>query len=150
MKLSNLENDAGGQSPARIAEGPANARAVHGVIRDGLTRTCHDCSEGGLAVALAEMSMGGRLGCDVSLQGLASNAEGLTSIEAAFSETNSRYLLEVEPGNLERVLEALDGCAVTRLGTTGGEMVTIKGTCGEDFISVGTEALRMSHQVHPG
>ena len=46
---------------------PANARAVHQVIRAGLVKTCHDCSEGGLAVALAEMSVGGRVGCQVDL-----------------------------------------------------------------------------------
>ena len=41
-------------------------RALHQAIQAGLVRACHDCSEGGIAVALAEMCIGGQLGADVA------------------------------------------------------------------------------------
>lgn len=68
---------------------PAVYRALHQAIGLGLVKACHDLSEGGLAVAAAEMCIGGRLGLvlDPSLRA-----------EACFAETNGCLLAEVAPG----------------------------------------------------
>ena len=70
-------------------------------IRNGLVRACHDLSEGGLAVAAAEMALAGLLGLDIDLgrvlsQGLTESADINTIL--LFSESASRFLVEVSPG----------------------------------------------------
>jgi phosphoribosylformylglycinamidine (FGAM) synthase-like enzyme len=67
---------------------PTLYRALHQAICAGLVRACHDLSEGGLAVAAAEMCIGGRLG-------LALNLEASDPVSALFSESNGRLLVEV-------------------------------------------------------
>jgi phosphoribosylformylglycinamidine synthase len=63
-------------------------RAIHQAIQNGLVKSAHDLSEGGLAVAAAEMCIGGRLGLDVVA----------TSV-APFTEVNGCLLVEVSPAN---------------------------------------------------
>jgi len=63
---------------------PATMRAVAGLIREGRVRACHDLNEGGLAVAAAEMAIGGGLGIRVR------------TVVDLFAESPSRFLLEVE------------------------------------------------------
>jgi phosphoribosylformylglycinamidine synthase len=76
---------------------PAVARRtferLHQAIRSGLVRACHDLSEGGLAVAAAEMAMGGDLGAELSLADVPTDAEKEWQI--LFSESASRFLVEV-------------------------------------------------------
>lgn len=88
------------------------ARRLYAAVNAGLVRACHDCSEGGLIVALAEMAIAGELGARCSLAGLAR----LSSEEAAFSETSGRYLLAARPGDAA-ALEALLGPDLTALGS---------------------------------
>jgi phosphoribosylformylglycinamidine synthase len=93
---------AGGQVPT---VDPESARrtfaAVHAAIDAGLVRSCHDLSEGGLAVAAAEMAFAGGWGVSIDLAKCpcASDAGDLTTL--LFSESNTRFLLEVEPSNCE-------------------------------------------------
>ncbi len=102
-----------------LAEGPANAAAVHRAIAAGVVRSAHDCSEGGLLVAAAEMAFAGGVGVVIDL-----DAAGLDEpVAAAFAETPSRYLLEVERSRLAEVAEALGSVPWTRIGEfrDGGE-----------------------------
>ena len=55
---------------ADLKRGPANARAVASLIEHNLVRSAHDCSEGGLLVAAAEMAFAGRIGLDLNLAAL--------------------------------------------------------------------------------
>ncbi|HVS73013.1 MAG TPA: phosphoribosylformylglycinamidine synthase subunit PurL [Phycisphaerae bacterium] len=87
--------------------GPANARAVASLIRDGLAVSAHDCSEGGLAVALAEMLFAGNLGADIDLAGLPIGADLTDDASALFSESPSRYLLEIPPEKFDATARAL-------------------------------------------
>lgn len=70
-------------------------RLLHGAMQLGLVRACHDLSEGGLAVALAEMCLAGRLGATVEIGPLREPALTLTAQDLLFSESNGRLLLEV-------------------------------------------------------
>ena len=70
-------------------ETPHVYRALHQAITSGLVRSAHDLSEGGLAVAAAEMCIGGRFGLDVVA----------TSV-APFAEVNGCLLVEVSPSNI--------------------------------------------------
>ncbi len=92
--------------------------AVSQAADAGQLRAAHDCSEGGLAVALAEMAFAGRLGLDVELAGLP-GADQLAPAARLFSESNSRLLVEVEPGQAQAWEQTLarTGAPAARLGT---------------------------------
>jgi phosphoribosylformylglycinamidine synthase subunit PurSL len=72
-------------------------RALHRTIKAGLVRSAHDLSEGGLAVAAAEMCIGGRLGMHVVATSLAPHARA--GAVAPFAEVNGCLLVEVSPEN---------------------------------------------------
>ena len=74
----------------RMQEAPEMYRALHRAMRAGLVRACHDLSEGGLAVAAAEMCIGGRLGMALTID---TDDPHL----ALFGETDERLLVEVRP-----------------------------------------------------
>lgn len=87
----------GGTVPQPNEIGLATMRAVHAAIREGVLDACHDVSEGGLAVALAEMCLGGHHGAAVK----ALDAQEL------FSESLSRFVVEVansEAAVFERIM----------------------------------------------
>jgi phosphoribosylformylglycinamidine synthase len=77
------------------------ARRISGAIADGLIRSCHDCSEGGLAVALAEMAFSGGLGVEADLRGLPAAEDCNRTDRQIFSESNARYIVEVPPDRYE-------------------------------------------------
>ena len=104
--------------------------AVLGLIRDGLVKSAHDCSEGGLAVALAESCIGGKLGATIELpSGPALDKYPAHAARAAllFGESQSRIILSVAPENAARVLATLAKATIphNRLGTVGGDTLAI-------------------------
>ena len=96
------------------------------LIREGLVRSAHDCSDGGLAVALTECCISGsaqRLGAVVQL-----SLDGLRRDALLFGESQSRVVLSVKPEQAEQVLNlAWDaGVHAARIGTVGGDRVVIQ------------------------
>ena len=87
---------------------------------------CHDCSDGGLAVALAEMCIGGRLGAEVDLDAVPA-LEEMSRTELLYSESASRLLVSVKP-DLAMLLDALGLWQICRrIGTvTGDGNLTLK------------------------
>lgn len=81
---------------------------VYRAISAGQVRACHDLSEGGLAVALAEMAFAGELGAEVQLENVPTSAE-FDPLTVLFSESNSRLLLEIEPQHVDDVSNHLEG-----------------------------------------
>ncbi len=81
-------------------------------MTQGLIASCHDCSDGGMGVALAESAFAGGYGMDVDItrMGIESNTVAL------FSESQSRFVVTVPPRHAAAFEAALDGCPVTRLG----------------------------------
>ena len=71
-------------------------RRYHEAVLKGLVRAGHDCSDGGLAVALAEMAFSGEVGLEVDLAAVPV-VEDLREDEVLFSESASRLLVEVKP-----------------------------------------------------
>ena len=92
--------------------GPAHAKAIfaaiHQAIHAGYVRSCHDLSEGGLAVAAAEMAFAGGVGARLYLLEVpqeirpdeASEVPGDMASILLFAESNSRFLVEVTPDNV--------------------------------------------------
>ena len=93
---------------------------INKAIRKGLVRSCHDCSDGGLGVALAEMAFAGRVGLNIDLDRLPVSGE-LSADRALFSESASRLLVEVESDialDFERVMGSSD---LAMIGICTGE-----------------------------
>jgi len=96
-----------------------------GAIRRGLVASCHDCSEGGLAVALAEMSFAGNRGALVDLDAVPV-AGTMTETEKLFSETNSRFIVEVSPENVHDFESVMAGSVTALIGSvTAGTTVRV-------------------------
>lgn len=97
---------------------------VRALIQGGLVESAHDCSEGGLAVALAECCIQGGLGAAVRLP-------AAVSAETLFGEAPSRVILSAAGDKLERVREALAAAGVpwSEIGRVGGERLSIEGAC---------------------
>ena len=81
--------------------------------------SCHDVSDGGLAVAVCEMAIGGALGVNLDISQM---DESLRSDIKLFSESPTRWLIEVQDGT---EIEAVEGVKVTRIGEVKGESVLI-------------------------
>ena len=125
--------------------------ALHGAIRQGLVRACHDLSEGGLAVAAAEMAIAGRLGCRLRSRCLpAPSGTRLDTRAALFSESPSRFLIEVEPGEAEAFERAFAGLPSARAGFVTAEpwlaIEAAEEADGEWAVCEPIEALRQAWQ----
>ncbi|MFN8466034.1 MAG: phosphoribosylformylglycinamidine synthase subunit PurL [Caldilineaceae bacterium] len=114
--LMQLEGSSGGAAPAMPPNPLERYRALHAAIRDGLVQAAHDLSEGGLAVAVAEMCIAGRLGAQVVLDPL-QQGTGLAITEALFAESNGRLLIEVAEGDAAAFEAAMAGTAIAQIGT---------------------------------
>jgi len=96
---------------------PALLRTVYGLIQSGLVRSAHDLSEGGLAVAVAEMLFAGNLGATIDLAGVPCAEDADADAVLLFSESPTRFLLEIEPKNFDAVAKALRNTRFGSLGT---------------------------------
>ncbi|MFO0936260.1 MAG: phosphoribosylformylglycinamidine synthase subunit PurL [Gemmataceae bacterium] len=128
--FAKVTGGAGGTVPRpNIEQAPKIFQAVFDSISAGLIRSCHDCSEGGLAVALAEMAFAGGIGADIS--GLKDMAN-LPDEVKLFSESTTRFVVEVTPENEAALHERFAGLPLIKLGTTVAEpRLRIAGTNGE-------------------
>jgi phosphoribosylformylglycinamidine synthase len=113
-------------------------RAGMDVIIGGIERSaivaCHDISDGGLAVALAEMCIGGDIGAEVDL----SRMEKLRSDVRLFSESSSRWVVELRSGK-EKQLPKEKRTRVVKLGTVGGH--SLRMTANKTLIDLEVEKL---------
>ncbi len=87
----------------------------HQALRQGLVRSCHDCSDGGLAVALAEMAFAGDVGLTVNLDAIPA-AGNFREDVTLFSETASRLLVEVTPSASQKFEELMGDTTWARIG----------------------------------
>jgi len=115
----------GAPPPVDLAVEKRNGDFVRGLILAGRVSACHDLSDGGLALALAEMAMAGELGARIERL-----PQGLPAHAALFGEDQGRYLITAATDEARRILEdaALAGVPALALGTTGGEALVLPGT----------------------
>ena len=106
-----------------LVTGPERARVVSRLIREGIVRSAHDCSEGGLLVASVEMAMAGGMGLRID----ESSLSDLDLVTACFTETPSRYLLEISPEKLDELDGLLDGHPCRVIGTFTSETRLVLG-----------------------
>jgi phosphoribosylformylglycinamidine synthase len=94
---------------------------VRDMIDRGVVRSCHDVSDGGIVVCLAEMCIGGDVGANINLGPMGQ----LPPVVKLFSESNSRWLVEVDKRREEEWLQKMQAPA-TRIGSVGGKMLVIE------------------------
>jgi phosphoribosylformylglycinamidine synthase len=113
----------GGQVPkVDPSAGRKVLAAVAGAIREGLVRACHDLSEGGLAVAAAEMAFAGGLGLRLEVPPALDRDD-----RVLFSESPSRFLVEIRPADRARFEKAMAGVPCVGAGkvTDDGRFVAV-------------------------
>ncbi|MBN2737349.1 MAG: phosphoribosylformylglycinamidine synthase subunit PurL [Spirochaetales bacterium] len=92
---------------------------LYKAIQAGQVKSCHDLSDGGLAVALAESAMGGCLGVECSLDQVP-GAGQMENSRALFCETPSRFIVSVSPGDQGNFEKTMAGSAFGILGKVTG------------------------------
>ena len=122
--------------PVDLAAERRHGEFVRDQIRQGTISAAHDISDGGLAVAIAEMALAGGIGAECRLEPSSSSAA------TAFGEDQGRYIVTSEEAFAERAAAA--GIACARLGTTGG--VSLKLDLGSAAGTVDLERLRRAHE----
>ncbi|NNG03935.1 MAG: phosphoribosylformylglycinamidine synthase subunit PurL, partial [Inquilinus sp.] len=118
----------GAPPPVDLAAERRNGDFVRGLIADRLATACHDVSDGGLYVAVAEMAMAGGIGADIALP------DGVEPAGWLFGEDQARYLVATTDAEAVRSRAEAAGVPVLALGPTGGDALTVNG---QNAISVG-------------
>ncbi len=106
-------------------------RAIQAAIEAGAVRSCHDLSEGGLAVAAAEMAFSGGLGVDLDLAAVPTTDNSVGDQARLFAESAGRFLVEVEPDKYDAFMRIVKDCPFGEVGkVTDTGQVVIKGQAG--------------------
>ncbi len=114
--------EAGAPPPVDLAVEKRNGDLVRSLITDDEVTACHDLSDGGLLVALAEMALAGYTGADIDVPSGAADPDRFL-----FGEDQARYLLTA-PNSAEILGRAADaGVPTTVIGRTGGTALTVGG-----------------------
>jgi phosphoribosylformylglycinamidine synthase subunit PurL len=115
----------GAPPPVDLAYEIKIQNAVRALIREGVVKSAHDCSEGGLAVALAECCFNPEksFGAEIDL-----NAGDTPAATVLFNESQSRIVISVEPENLQKTMSMLQEGQIPfqQLGRVGGDQLRIR------------------------
>jgi phosphoribosylformylglycinamidine synthase len=130
-----------------LEKAPKIAAKISAAIAGGLVASCHDCSEGGLAVALAEMAFAGGLGIEADLCGLPSGKDCSRTDAQLFSESNSRYIVEVEPDKYNAFAKLMLNLPFGQIGkVTQDKTLVIKSQDGKNVIETDIVTLKQAWQ----
>ncbi|MBN1479713.1 phosphoribosylformylglycinamidine synthase subunit PurL [candidate division KSB1 bacterium] len=121
--------------------------AVAHATSAGLVRSCHDCSEGGLATAIAEMAFAGGHGAVISLKNVPGSGELKRDDFILFSESNSRFIMEIEPEHTQAFEEIMHTIPCAALGkVTNDGLLAIIGRTDTVLIKETIDDLKESWQ----
>ncbi|MFP4107110.1 MAG: AIR synthase-related protein, partial [Phycisphaerae bacterium] len=127
-------------------------QALQQAIESGLVRSAHDLSEGGLAVAAAEMAFSGGLGAELDLSAVPTS-EGFPRGDAPaacvaklFGESAGRFLIEVEPDNLDAVLSTFGTLPAAKIGEVTDSKTLTVSAAGKTLINADNAATKPAWQ----
>jgi phosphoribosylformylglycinamidine synthase subunit PurL len=114
----------GAPPPVDLTAERRNGAFILALIGAGRLSAVHDISDGGLAVAVAEMAMAGNLGAAIDAEAAPAPLHGFL-----FGEDQGRYIVTTRAAEAGAILAAAAqaGVVAQRLGTTGGESLTLPG-----------------------
>jgi phosphoribosylformylglycinamidine synthase len=128
--------EAGAPPPVDLAAERRNGDFVRGLILAGEVRACHDVSDGGLLIAVAEMALAGSCGAALS--------EAVSDLPAHafwFGEEQARYVLAVPEAAAVLAAAATVNVPARRIGHTGGDHLTLP-----DATTISLDELRTTHE----
>ncbi|MEX2169533.1 MAG: phosphoribosylformylglycinamidine synthase subunit PurL [Pirellulales bacterium] len=138
-----VQNLSGGQVPT---VDPLAARAtfaaVHSAIHAGLVAACHDLSEGGLAVAAAEMAFAGGFGAEIEVANMPVDREANHPAIRLFSESNTRFLCEVPSEKSREFGKLLADIPHAEIGRVTDTARLVVGDAGIAIINAGIDVLK--------
>ena len=118
----------GGHCPTvNFKDSKINMLTVLSLIKNKLVKSVHDCSKGGAAIAISELSIFGNIGCDINIEKL-SYKNDISIEKLLFSESHSRYLLVIDKKNIGQVKQFLLKKKTTFaiLGKFSGDQIQFK------------------------
>ena len=118
------DKNEGAPPPVDLADEIKASRLVRALIREGRVSAVHDCADGGLLVAIAEMALSGGMGVELFPY------DGKLPAHAIwFGEDQGRYVLSVAPDRAEEILERARLLALPAriVGKVGGDAIALKG-----------------------
>jgi phosphoribosylformylglycinamidine synthase subunit PurL len=113
----------GAPPPVDLAAERRNGDFLRGQIRAGAVTCCHDLSDGGLAVGLAEMALAGNCGADISAAAAVEDNPPLCAW--LFGEDQARYLVAVDKADTLLAAAEAAGVPARVLGLTGGDSLIL-------------------------
>ena len=155
LYLEMLAGQAAGDAPRfELSEEKKLQDVLYRLIRQHAIRSAHDVSDGGIAVALAEMCIGGEMGARVRLPAASLSLQGSTVNEPAFragvlfSEAQSRVLIEVGTDDAARVLEFAQtrGLPAMEIGVTGGQELTVEVSNGDSWLTLPVQTIEAAYK----
>jgi phosphoribosylformylglycinamidine synthase len=128
-------------------KGKALMNALSAATKKELVKACHDLSEGGIGVAAAEMAFAGGLGMKIDLKNVPL-AETIDRDDfILFSESNTRFLVEVAPKDRREFEKALSGADFAKIGeVTKGKKLEVFGRNGKVILIADIGELKESWQ----
>ncbi len=131
-----LDREDGPPPPVDLQTEWARGEFVRTSINTEYITACHDISDGGLAVCLAEMCIAGQMGATIELQSEQPHA-------ALFGEDQSRYIVSVKPdyANMFAANAEAAGVSFARIGEFGGKALTIGA-----LISISVDDMQRAHE----
>ncbi len=130
---------------------PVESRNLMGCLslatRAGLVRSCHDMSDGGLAIALAEMAFAGGFGAEVFLKSVPLGEKIERDDFILFSESNSRFLVEVLPEDKDAFESVMQDTDFAVIGTvTDGDSIEVYGLNDNEVLNATVAELKEAWQ----
>jgi phosphoribosylformylglycinamidine synthase len=132
-----------------LASALARYKALHQAIMGGLVASCHDLSDGGLAVAVTESAFSGGFGCRIELANIRFEGDQRYRNDEVllFSESASRLLVTVHPAQWTAFEEAMAGTTFSQIGQVADkDMVKIAGLAGKTVLQGRLEQLKAAWQ----
>ena len=129
------------------AKGKATMSALSAAISKGLVRACHDCSEGGIGAAAAEMAFAGGTGMKLNLNKVPLGEAIDRDDFILFSESNTRFLVEVaskKKEDFESIIKDIEFAAIGKV--TKDDVFEVSGRDGKALLSVSINELKEAWQ----
>lgn len=114
----------GGEVPVPSPEETLNLmKKLYKAVKKNLVESCHDCSDGGFAACISEMLIGGGRGVEIDLSKILSEDDSPETL--LFSETQGRFVVEVNEKNKKEFERIMAGCKISEIGKVAGNSLSV-------------------------
>lgn len=122
-----------------------NGMAVLALIHKGLISFAHDCSKGGIGIALAELAISSNLGIDIDLERIPSNCKRQDHL--LFSESHSRFIIGTNQADKVRRILSTRKCVFSEIGKVDRTNILNLSNSGEQIIKLTISDLEKAYNT---